>query len=95
MRSTRPPRPSWGDDFRSSVEESSAEAPADETSATKAEKTDSAGPANALTNEEKLVGKTLKKNYQLTRAELSEVNTKKGLLKLLSTKNVDVRCRIL
>ena len=48
-------------------------------------------PANALTDEEKLVGRTLKKNYHLTREELAEVNTKKGLLQLLSTKNVNVR----
>lgn len=43
---------------------------------------------NPLTDEEKRVGKTLKS--QLTAEELLEVNSKKGLLQLLSTKNVNV-----
>jgi polyphosphate kinase 2 len=47
------------------------------------------GPT-ALTEEEKIVGKTLKKSYSLSEAELATVNSKKGLLQLLSTKNVDV-----
>ena len=42
----------------------------------------------ALTQEEKRVGKTLKK--ALTEDELSQVNSKKGLLQLLATKNVNV-----
>ena len=50
-----------------------------------------AGPANALTQEEKHIGKTLKKNVVLTEEELAEISTREGLLKLLSTKNVDVR----
>ncbi len=48
------------------------------------------GEGNALTQEEKLVGKTLKKNVNLTHEELAEINSKKGLLQLLSTKNVNV-----
>jgi polyphosphate kinase 2 len=48
------------------------------------------GDGNALTQEEKLVGKTLKKNVRLTEEELAAISTKKGLLQLLSTKNVDV-----
>jgi polyphosphate kinase 2 (PPK2 family) len=48
------------------------------------------GEGNALTQEEKLVGKTLKKNVDLTHEELSAINSKKGLLQLLSTKNVNV-----
>jgi polyphosphate kinase 2 len=49
------------------------------------------GEGNALTQEEKLVGKTLKKSVQLTQAELDAVNSKKGLLQLLSTKKIDAR----
>ena len=48
------------------------------------------GEGNALTQEEKLVGKTLKKNVSLTHEELAEINSKKGLLQLLSAKNVNV-----
>ncbi|MGI9326613.1 MAG: polyphosphate kinase 2 [Pseudomonadales bacterium] len=40
--------------------------------------------------EEKLLGKTLNRSAALTEQELAEVNTKKGLLQLLSTKNIDV-----
>lgn len=43
-----------------------------------------------LTQEEKILGKTLKKTSTLTREELAAVSSKKGLLKLLSTKNVNV-----
>jgi polyphosphate kinase 2 len=46
------------------------------------------GNGNALSNDEKLVGKTLKK-IKLSEEELRQVNSKKGLLKLLETKNVD------
>jgi polyphosphate kinase 2 len=49
------------------------------------------GGGNALTQEEKLVGKALKKSVQLSTQELAEINSKKGLLQLLSTKNVDVK----
>ncbi len=45
----------------------------------------------ALTQEEKIVGKTLKKTVPLTREDLASVNTKKGLLQLLNTKNVNVK----
>jgi len=48
------------------------------------------GGGNALTSQEKLVGKTLKKTIQLTPEELALVNTRKGLLQLLSTKNLNV-----
>ena len=44
----------------------------------------------ALTQEEKIVGKTLKKTMPLSEQDLAAVNTKKGLLQLLSTKNVNV-----
>ncbi|MFT7653925.1 MAG: polyphosphate kinase 2 [Candidatus Azotimanducaceae bacterium] len=43
-----------------------------------------------LAREEKLLGKTLNQSVRLTEQELSEVNTKKGLLQLLSAKNIDV-----
>jgi polyphosphate kinase 2 (PPK2 family) len=43
---------------------------------------------NALTQEEKRVGKSLKS--ALTEEELKEVSSKRGLLQLLSTKNVNV-----
>ena len=43
-----------------------------------------------LTQEEKIVGKTLKKTMSLSRDDLAAGNTKKGLLQLLSTKNVNV-----
>ncbi|MEQ8858680.1 MAG: polyphosphate kinase 2 [Pseudomonadales bacterium] len=48
------------------------------------------GGKNALTDEEKLVGKTLKKSVGMTEEELAAVNTRKGLIQLLTTKNVDV-----
>ncbi|MDH3643550.1 MAG: polyphosphate kinase 2, partial [Gammaproteobacteria bacterium] len=44
----------------------------------------------AVAREEKLLGKTLSRNVRLTEEELAAVNTKKGLLQLLSTKNVNV-----
>ena len=43
-----------------------------------------------LTREEKILGKTLNKTSKLSSKELSAVNSKKGLLQLLSTKNVNV-----
>ncbi|MCC5795139.1 MAG: polyphosphate kinase 2 [Chromatiales bacterium] len=45
--------------------------------------------ANALSQEEKRIGKTLKK--ALTADELATINSKQGLIKLLDTKNVSVR----
>jgi polyphosphate kinase 2 (PPK2 family) len=47
-------------------------------------------PANALTQEEKIVGKTLKETVYLSETDLAAVNSKKGLLQLLDTKNVNV-----
>ncbi len=44
----------------------------------------------AVAREEKILGKTLNRSVRLTEQELAEVNTKKGLLQLLSTKNIDV-----
>jgi polyphosphate kinase 2 len=46
------------------------------------------GNGNALSNDEKLVGKTLKK-IKLSEEELMQVNSRKGLLKLLKTKHID------
>jgi polyphosphate kinase 2 len=46
------------------------------------------GGGNALTHDEKLVGKTFKKSG-LTAEELAEVSSKQGLLKLLKTKNIN------
>ena len=43
-----------------------------------------------LTQEEKILGKTLKKSVNLTPEDLEAVNTRKGLLQLLNTKNVNV-----
>ena len=48
------------------------------------------GGGNALTQDEKLVGKTFKKSG-LTAQELADVSSKKGLLNLLKTKNIDAR----
>ncbi|MDF1642631.1 MAG: polyphosphate kinase 2 [Pseudomonadales bacterium] len=54
------------------------------------EPTIGAGKAPRLTQEEKILGKTLKKSVYLSSEELAEINTKKGLLKLLSSKNINV-----
>ena len=48
------------------------------------------GNGNALTQEEKAVGRTLKKSVRLTEEELDAINTRRGLLELLTTKNVNV-----
>jgi polyphosphate kinase 2 len=45
---------------------------------------------SSLTQEEKILGKTLKRNVHLSNEELAEINTKRGLLQLLATKNVNV-----
>jgi polyphosphate kinase 2 len=45
---------------------------------------------NALTQEEKRLGRSLKKATRLSKEDLAAVNTKKGLLQLLDTKNVNV-----
>jgi len=49
------------------------------------------GGGNALTQQEKVIGRTLKKSVQLTEDELRAVNTRKGLSQLLSTKNVNIK----
>jgi len=49
-----------------------------------------AGQPTRLSPEEKRVGKTLKKNVDLTVEELEAVNTKKGLIQLLTSKNINV-----
>ncbi|MBT8445765.1 MAG: polyphosphate kinase 2 [Gammaproteobacteria bacterium] len=46
---------------------------------------------NRLTDAEKRLGKTLKKSVQLTQEELARVTSKKGLLQLLDTKNINVQ----
>ena len=43
-----------------------------------------------LTSDEKNLGRALKNSVQLSNEELASVNTKKGLLKLLGTKNINV-----
>ena len=48
-----------------------------------------------LSDDEKRLGKTLKKNIKLTEDELAAVNTKKGLLKLLTSKNINVNKAII
>jgi len=52
--------------------------------------TRSAEEKDRIEREENLLGKTLNENVSLTEEELAAVNTKKGLLQLLSTKNIDV-----
>ncbi len=49
------------------------------------------GEGSALTQEEKIVGKTLKKNIVLSEEELREINTREGLIQLLSSKNINVK----
>ena len=49
------------------------------------------GNPNALTQEEKRVGRTLKKNVRLTEGEIDAVNSKKGLISLLSAKHVNIK----
>jgi polyphosphate kinase 2 len=44
-----------------------------------------------LTDEEKILGRSLKSAVTLTEDELATINTRQGLVRLLSTKNVDVR----
>lgn len=48
------------------------------------------GKGNALTSEEKVIGRTLKKSVRLTEEELLNVNTRRGLRELLNTKNVNI-----
>ncbi len=50
----------------------------------------SAEERDRIEREENLLGKTLNQNVSLTEEELAAINTKKGLLQLLSTKNIDV-----
>ena len=49
------------------------------------------GEGNALTSDEKLVGKSLKREIQLSQEELDEVNSKQGLLHLLATKKINAK----
>lgn len=49
------------------------------------------GGGNALSNEEKIFGKTLKKSLKVGAAEVAEVTTRKGLVKLLGRKKINVR----
>ncbi len=49
------------------------------------------GEGNALTQDEKLVGKSLKKEMKLSQEELEQINSKKGLLQLLSTKKINAK----
>ena len=49
------------------------------------------GEGNALTSQEKIVGKTLKKEVRLSQEELEQINSKKGLLQLLSTKKINAK----
>ena len=44
-----------------------------------------------LNQEEKILGKTLNRSTDLSSEALADVNTKKGLLQLLNTKNVNVK----
>jgi polyphosphate kinase len=48
------------------------------------------GEGSALSDGEKLAGKTLQRSIQLTEQELAEITTPAGLVQLLTTKNVDV-----
>ena len=58
---------------------------------TRVRRTPKSGNGNALTQEEKLVGRTLKKNVLLTKEEFDAINTKKGLIELLHTKKINVQ----
>jgi polyphosphate kinase 2 len=53
-------------------------------------KPSSNGKGKGLTQEEKLVGKTLKKQVQLTEEELTQISTKKALRELLMSKQIDI-----
>ena len=46
---------------------------------------------HALSEDEKRVGKTLQRNVNVTREELSEISTRDGLRALLESKNINVR----
>ena len=48
------------------------------------------GGGNALSSDEKILGKTLNKTLRLTPEELHLVNTRKGLIELLSSKHVNI-----
>jgi polyphosphate kinase 2 len=48
------------------------------------------GGGNALSSDEKMLGKTLNKSFRLTPEELYLVNTRKGLIELLTSKNVNI-----
>ena len=46
---------------------------------------------NALTQDEKIFGKSLKRSAQLSTEDLESINTRKGLLKLLDSRKVNAR----
>lgn len=46
---------------------------------------------NSLTQEEKILGRALNKNVRLSNEELAAISTKRGLLQLLATKNINVK----
>lgn len=54
-------------------------------------KSNAAVASSGLSQDEKLVGKSLKKNVHLSEEELEAVNSREGLLKLLDTKKVNVK----
>jgi polyphosphate kinase 2 len=88
--STRAGKNTDTDSDASSNSDAGAETGADEGSVTPIDERIVSGGGNALTSEEKLVGRTLKKTIPLSEADLAAVNSKKGLLQLLDTKNVNV-----
>ncbi len=49
------------------------------------------GEGNALSQDEKLIGKTLKKSLNLTEDQLEEISSKKGLIKLLSSRKINAK----
>ena len=61
-----------------------------DTGVAKSETQSSQGQPIQLTQDEKILGKTLKGMVKLSNEELSTINTRKGLLQLLSKKNIDV-----
>ena len=52
---------------------------------------ESVAESDGSRSDEKIVGRTLKKTVDLTEDELAQINTKKGLLQLLSRKHIDVQ----
>ena len=73
--------------------------PATKSTSTRKKTTPSAqkktSPSNGLSQEEKLVGKALKKNIKLSPEELTKINSKKGLMSLLMRKKINVQKTLL